>query len=271
MLISIITINYNDCDGLEKTIKSVIHQSYRDFEHLIIDGGSNDGSKEIILQYQSNFSYWVSEKDRGIYHAMNKGIRAATGKYLLFLNSGDFLYNENVFINIAKHLKDCDILYGDLINVNGKEEYISKGSKPDTLTVYSFFKGSVNHPASFIKKDLFYKYGLYDESLKIVSDWKFFMQVIGIEGVRVKYIEQIITYFNLNGISSSNFKLSKLEREQVIKEIIPKAYIEDYLKYDELNNVLKLRLVRYALIIQNMTWFRLVKKSFSKIAKIITN
>lgn len=97
------------------------------------------------------------------------------------------------------------------------------------------------------------------------------MQVIGIEGVRVKYIEQIITYFNLNGISSSNFKLSKLEREQVIKEIIPKAYIEDYLKYDELNNVLKLRLVRYALIIQNMTWFRLVKKSFSKIAKIITN
>ena len=89
MKLSIITINYNNREGLKKTINSVINQTFRDFEYILIDGGSEDGSKEIILQHEAQFSYWRSEKDHGIYNAMNKGILAAKGDYLLFLNSGD--------------------------------------------------------------------------------------------------------------------------------------------------------------------------------------
>ena len=104
MLISIITVNYNDSSGLLKTIKSVIGQKFSDFEYIIIDGGSVDGSKDVILKHQEHFSHWVSEEDRGIYHAMNKGIKAARGEYLLFLNSGDYLHSEVVLQRVSSQL-----------------------------------------------------------------------------------------------------------------------------------------------------------------------
>ena len=113
--LSIITINYNNKSGLEQTIKSVVNQNAeKHTEHIIIDGGSNDGSLDVIDENKEHFSYWCSEKDNGIYHAMNKGIAHATGEYLLFLNSGDFLEPE-VIATVLNELTGTDIIYGDII------------------------------------------------------------------------------------------------------------------------------------------------------------
>ena len=115
MKLSIITINYNNRDGLQKTIESVVSQSFKDFEWIVIDGGSNDGSRELIERYAESISYWVSEPDKGIYNAMNKGIKASNGDYLLFLNSGDSLCDEYVIADFQKLSFTEDIISGNII------------------------------------------------------------------------------------------------------------------------------------------------------------
>ena len=120
--ISIITINYNNASGLEKTIRSVVEQTYNEYEYIIIDGASSDKSKEVIQEYQRYIDFWCSEKDSGIYNAMNKGIQKASGEYLLFLNSGDVLNNSAVLADIHGFLSGEDFVYGDLVFVRGDGE-----------------------------------------------------------------------------------------------------------------------------------------------------
>lgn len=148
--LSIITINYNNKSGLEQTIKSVVNQNAeKHTEYIIIDGGSNDGSLDVIDENKEHFSYWCSEKDNGIYHAMNKGVAHATGEYLLFLNSGDFLEPE-VIATVLNELTGTDIIYGDIIfqTTNGERQTMVY---PDTLsTEYMFFK-AIGHPATFFR------------------------------------------------------------------------------------------------------------------------
>ena len=112
MKYSIITVNYNNREGLKRTIESVIHQTFRDFEFIVIDGGSTDSSAEVLKAYDEHISYWVSEKDNGIYDAMNKGIRKATGDYLNFMNSGDCFYDDDVLRNVTAYASDADIITG---------------------------------------------------------------------------------------------------------------------------------------------------------------
>src|SRR6478735_1115877 len=114
--LSIITINYNNLQGLQKTIESVVSQSFKDFEYIIIDGGSTDGSKVLIEKYSESITYWVSEKDNGIYPAMNKGIQVANGEYLLFLNSGDWFYENTTLSMAIPMLRPFDIVYGNTMN-----------------------------------------------------------------------------------------------------------------------------------------------------------
>ena len=114
MKLSIITVNLNNCDGLQKTIDSVVSQTFKDFEWIVIDGGSTDGSKELIEQYADHFTYWVSEPDKGIYNAMNKGIRVAKGDYLQFLNSGDYLYDRTTLEKCLLPQNNADVIYGNL-------------------------------------------------------------------------------------------------------------------------------------------------------------
>lgn len=236
MILSIITINFNNLEGLKKTIESVSKQSSKDFEYIVIDGGSTDGSKEYIENKQSDIDFWVSEKDSGIYNAMNKGILQAKGKYLMFLNSGDWLYDNNVIKNkILLFNTNKDIYYGNYkIHTNEK---IKNGILPIKITFNYLFRYSLCHPASFIKRELFSIYGLYNETNKIVSDWEFFIVCIAKYNCSLEYINDFICHYDFNGISSVPENLDKCnnERKQVLENHFP-YFIDDYLNITKLND-----------------------------------
>ena len=189
---SIITINYNNKEGLRKTIESVVGQSFRDFEYIIIDGGSTDGSIEVIKEYAGKVDYWVSEPDKGIYHAMNKGVLQAHGEYLNFMNSGDEFYNNGVLQEVAPSL-DSDIVVVKI--VHGTE-------------VWGFH---VLHQASFFRKELFDE-NRYDESYKIVSDWKFYIQTLIFNNATFRNIRSIVCRFVPGGVSETDAGTRDMER-----------------------------------------------------------
>ena len=236
MRISIITINYNNAIGLSKTIKSVCEQTSTDYEYIIIDGGSNDGSKSLIEKESNYINCWVSEPDNGIYNAMNKGICKSTGDYLLFLNSGDWLSSSTVLQDMHNQLDmDFDIIYGN-IAVHDSNDKVEIWSVSDTkLDLDHFCYDTIPHQASFIKKSLFFfneHLSGYNENLKISSDWAFFFEQIVVKKVTVKHINKIIANYNLEGISATREgkELIKQERESIIDNYYPKYY-SLYTKY----------------------------------------
>ncbi len=214
MKLSIITINYNNKQGLQKTIDSVISQTWKDYEWIIIDGGSTDGSKELIEQYQEHFAYWCSEPDKGVYNAMNKGIRKAKGEYLQFLNSGDCFHNQSVLAKIFNNNVCGDIIYGNLNYVFKDKTLIDK--YPSHLSIHFFLCRSIGHPASFIRSDLL-KDG-YREDFKIISDWYKFL-VWFREGRTFYYVNDVISDFDTTGMSSINIDIIKKEKEIAFNEL----------------------------------------------------
>jgi len=217
VLISVITVNYNNVEGLKKTMTSVFEQTYNELEYIVIDGGSTDGSKEFIESNNYRIGYWVSEPDKGIYHAMNKGIKVAKGTYLLFLNSGDHFYSKEALSYFKPYLLDKtrkDIIYGNIAVVS-ENQWIK--TYPEKLTVSYFIKDTLPHPATLINRACF-KENLYDESLKIASDWKFFMIGICKNKFSYLYINEVIASFYLDGISSKQPELVEKEREQVLND-----------------------------------------------------
>lgn len=229
MRFSVITINYNNRDGLQKTINSVITQTSNDYEYIIIDGGSTDGSKEVIEQYADSLSYWVSEPDRGIYHAMNKGIAQAKGEYCIFMNSGDCFYDENVLQQVTKYSED--IIVGRVLTVDGRTELFSPPQQ-GKLTLYFLYSATIAHQGAFIKVSLQKKH-LYDETLKIVSDWKFFLYATIIDGCSVRFIPMSVCRFDTSGVSTSNPEKMWNEKEKVLKEVFPERILADYQRMKE--------------------------------------
>lgn len=225
MLFSIITINYNNKDGLRRTIESVIGQSCRDFEFVVIDGGSNDGSVDVIKYYENLITYWVSEQDCGIYHAMNKGVAHANGTYCIFMNSGDCFYSSMVLEKIYKYITETDILVGK-VAIDEKGNVISPPPVGE-LTLYHLFSGAIPHQGAFIRTELLRKYP-YDENLKISSDWKFFVQTMILNNCSVRFIDEYIAKYDLNGISSINPRLMREEKEKVLKDLFPPRVLLDY-------------------------------------------
>lgn len=234
--VSVITVNYNDKNGLKKTIDSIISQKWQNFEFIVIDGNSNDGSKAIIDSHKSVFTHAVSESDEGIYHAMNKGISLAKGDYLLFLNSGDILLDENTLQKAQQHLNSNKaIYYGDVIyqETDRQRERIF----PDELTFLFFLEHSLSHQAAFIHRSLFDEIFLYNEAYKIVSDWEFFIYAICKQNVSYEHIPLFITIYDTNGISSiaCNHPLMHEERKQTLNKYFP-AFINDYQSITELGS-----------------------------------
>lgn len=230
MFLSIITINRNNAEGLKKTLESVASQTCRDFEHIIIDGASTDGSVDVIKEYVAstagkNVSYWGSEPDSGVYNAMNKGIKKATGDYCLFLNSGDWLFDNNV-INREAELKHTEsIIYYDAIFLKeGKEEKIDY---PEQLSAYYFACGStLNHQNELIKTSL-QQENLYNENLKIFADNEFNIKNIVKTDISFKHSKNTLSYYDASdGISSRNIDLFEEEQNQVLLKYYGKELID---------------------------------------------
>ena len=343
MLLSIITINYNNAEGLRKTLASVASQTYAEIEHIIIDGGSTDESVEIIREYADNQAKgerlevkgeengkadtpastpytlhhtppthivrWISEPDKGIYNAMNKGIEIALGRrvvnsfnrselvedknkgievalgrrevredhtslpiangqspiaqtdYIQILNAGDILAAPDVTERMVDALKahqckvesvkckgnedgEADtpasrlsplasrlyyptIFYGNMTKVNAAGQIVGKSGYTE-YSLRQFYQSTLNHDCAYIRKDLFEEYGLYDENLKIVSDWKWYLQAIGLGRVKPEYVDIDVTIFDDGGISETNLALRNKERRQVLEELLPPAVLWDY-------------------------------------------
>ena len=231
--VSIITINYNNNEGLKKTVESVFAQTFTNYEYIIIDGGSTDGSKSIIEQVENKLSYWVSEEDHGIYHAMNKGILKATGEYLMFLNSGDYFYSNESLSKLLENNHEEDIIYGNKLmkSINGSE-WVFK--TPDELTFGYLLKSSLPHQSALIKRALFDKTGLYNENYKIISDWEFFIKAICVFNCSYHYVKEVIAVFNMEGISAQfeNKELTANERNAVLHQHYG-TYLKEYAEYFE--------------------------------------
>jgi glycosyltransferase involved in cell wall biosynthesis len=211
--LSIITINLNNQEGLGKTIKSVVEQTYSDFEYIVIDGGSIDGSIDVIHQYESKITKWISEKDAGIYNAMNKGLYYAKGTYCLFLNSGDYLVNSDVIAKVFGREYSQDILYGELIfDFGAGHKEIAK--LPEKLDLVHLYNDNIWHPATFIKTALLTAIGGYNEKYRIADDYDFFFNMIAINRVNCIYLPYPISVYDTKGISSLSGNMPQILSER---------------------------------------------------------
>ena len=230
--LSIITINYNNADGLRKTLTSVASQTYRNIEHIIVDGGSSDKSVDVIRRYvqkvksqepRAKSVIWSSEPDKGIYNAMNKGIKKATGDYIQILNSGDILASDDVTARMVAALesysresrvesqeKGVAIFYGNMLKSYDGKTIINRDTCGNGMytpeSFLYFYNGTLNHDCAYIRRDLFDKYGLYNEDMKICSDWEWYVKAIALGGEKTVYTNIDVTIFDMNGVSESGGK-----------------------------------------------------------------
>jgi len=224
-ILSIITINYNDCVGLKKTVASVASQTNQNFEYIIIDGGSTDGSAEYLKENENSFAYTCSEKDKGIYDAQNKGITKSTGKYLLFLNAGDTFHSNQVLEQFLKHAANSNkgIIYGNslIISPSGAETLLTPPAK---LDLNFWYRNTLNHQAVFMQKALFDKYGLYDLNFRICSDFEFFLKVFVKENTAFEYLPLTVCNYFEGGFSANPANYDKMlaEKETVLKKHLSK-------------------------------------------------
>lgn len=253
MRLSIITINYNNAEGLRKTLASVASQTYRDIEHIIVDAASTDASVDVIRVYESvNRSsvnpltvIWSSKKDKGVYNGMNVGIKRATGDYIQILNSGDIIAAPDVterMINILSTLNlqrstenGIPILYGNMLKSYDGKTIINRdtcgGGMYTPESFLYFYNGTLNHDCAYIRRDLFDTYGLYNEEMKICSDWEWYIKAIVLGGEKPIYTDIDVTIFDMNGVSESHGKnadLIKKERREYLEKILPATVLHDY-------------------------------------------
>lgn len=244
--VSIITITYNNLDGLKRTRESVISQTYEDYEWIVIDGGSTDGTREFLQEHAEEMSYWCSEKDEGVYNAQNKGTSQASGDYCIYMNAGDSFYDKDVLKNVFSEVHEEDILYGDWAQVfpNGKKKYIEPGNSVDYAF---FFVDNICHQAMFIKTSLL-KESPYDETYRLYADWAKWTE-FAYKGKTFKYIHQRICYFMMDGMSAENEENNEKERKRVIEEFYPGSLKSMMLKWKEFtiiqNQLLGLGQVEY--------------------------
>ena len=227
--LSIITINFNNLAGLQKTMQSVFEQTFTDYEYIVIDGGSTDGSKEYIEQYADKLTYWVSEPDGGIYNAMNKGIVKANGEYLNFMNSGDLFCDKYVLEKLSSIILKSSIILGNItaIEKNKKLKKITYSSN-SLNSLGSILWGNFCHQSMFFHRKLFEKYGLYDLQYKIVSDWLFLLKTVGLSDEKIQYVNLDICLYDTSGFGSSNANLYYKEREEIINRLIHHKILLDY-------------------------------------------
>lgn len=272
MTLSIVTINYNNLEGLQKTIDSVLSQTWHDFEWIIIDGGSTDGSKELIEETANKLaasdfnplSYWCSEPDKGIYNAMNKGIKHCNGEYINCMNSGDSFYDTHTLEKVFNIHHTADILYGIMLRPNG-EINNKPNMKPD-LRWYDFYWETLGHQAQFTHLTLLHKLGGFDETYPILADWNFNALAISEYHASHEFLPFVVAQYEGGGLSDTpdiGKDLARIRKEVYLKKLGLADRIDYIEKYQLNNSILK----EYYLILNNkLSWhlYRLARK----IAKI---
>lgn len=229
-ILSIITINLNNADGLRKTIESVRAQSFTEFDFIVVDGNSTDDSKQVIAQATNCIDDWISEPDAGIYQAMNKGIRRAKGEYCLFLNSGDWLAGKETLAEFVRSQPKADIVSGDICFYdNSKGEVKWQVPSPDHITAKALFLGTLPHQATFIRRNLFDTIGVYNEQLRIASDWLFFVEALLVRNCTYQHHNAIVAFFNMDGISChpETNDLPRQEQVRILQQKYPR-FLPDY-------------------------------------------
>lgn len=215
--ISVVTVCYNAASEIERTIKSVINQTYSNVEYIIIDGGSKDGTVDLIKKYADKITYWVSEPDKGIYDAMNKGITAATGDWINFLNAGDWYCHKSIIAEVVSYTllhEKADILYGSIYNVCDEYHY---QLDPFELSNMGKFMPLL-HPASFVKAS-YHKSHLFDVSYKSSGDYHFFYNAYYEHNAAFARISVITTYFDATkGMSKDNLQIVRMENFRLRKK-----------------------------------------------------
>ena len=227
MKYSIITVNYNNKEGLRKTIESVVSQTCRDYEFIVIDGASTDGSAEVLKEYDSQITYWVSEPDKGVYFAMNKGIAQAKGDYLNFMNSGDCFYDQQVLEHLSAQTLSADIIVGRDYHFNAATGQGFATILPSRLSMLTFVHHTLPHQSTFFKRELFDS-SPYDESLRLVADVKFYIQKICVEQCSVQFVDDIICRREPDGMSNAYNERRLQEHSRIVSEVLPPAAIQDY-------------------------------------------
>lgn len=249
MNISIITVNYNNASGIKKTMASVFEQKHLPHEYIIIDGGSTDGSVECIVEYSDKVSYWVSEKDRGIYHAMNKGISRATGEYLIFLNSGDYFTDNQVIEKCIQFIETnqiVDVFYADMIVVNDvrhKKPWVKK--HPSQISINYLEKENLNHQASIIRAHLFKEFGNYPEHYKLASDFWLYLKCF-LNNKSYFNMNFPMVFYDLSGLSGTNYKKYELEKKKIWNELVPSSLQELIDKAHNDNQMLQYKIIKAA-------------------------
>lgn len=244
-LMTVVTVSYNAAATIEKTIQSVLSQSYSNIEYIIIDGGSTDGTVDIIKKYADRIACWVSEPDKGIYDAMNKGILKSTGQWINFMNVGDWFNNDNVISELVSSIdNDATIVYGDIIKMLPDIQYYEKAESLDLLKEKMVF----SHQAMFVRTD-YHKQHLFDLSFRSSADYNFIYNSFFKGKVLFQYIPLLIAnYDESDGMSKDNwilayrenykvwgiendrkkflimeFKLFKIKIRKLIKRILPES------------------------------------------------
>lgn len=256
--ISVVTVVYNDVDNIEKTILSVLSQSYPNVEYIIIDGNSTDGTIEMIKEYASRISYWISEKDEGIYDAMNKGLKYASGDWVIFMNSGDWFYDETVIEKVFsdKYSSAIGVIYGAVEFRFANEKIIQQPySLPHILKGMAF-----SHQSAFVRTSLL-KQSPYNVHFRIVADYEFFLREYKL-GVGFQYVPEVIASFDkLTGISASP---TYMNYKKHLKELIEleKIYNTET-NYRLFYNLLCFRfLLKNAIlkIVPSKIWYRILRR-----------
>ena len=226
--LSIITINKNNREGLRKTIESILAQTNKNFEWIIIDGDSTDGSKELLENYKDYIDIWISEPDTGIFNAMNKGINLSHGNYIYFLNSGDYFEDENLINKILPFLKGKDFYAGDIKTAKGRMDV---NIHDNYALIYQLFKFTIPHQGIFTNRECFQKYGLYEEKYLAIADWVFLVNSLLLKNAEIEKIPLTIAFFDTSGISSDEALCWREKLNFNDESPRLKVLVEFYVKY----------------------------------------
>ncbi|RYY24921.1 MAG: glycosyltransferase [Chitinophagaceae bacterium] len=214
-LISIVTIVYNGDKHLEQTILSVTSQSYPNVEYIIIDGGSTDKTVEIIKKHESRIKYWISEKDKGVSDAFNKGLSQATGEFVGIINADDW-YAPDAFSAVSRFFADSDVIYGDMQMWKGdKKEYVVQGN-------HNLLESemSVNHPTVFVRKSCYENEGAFNPIFKCAMDYELLLR-LKLRNYRFRHVSQVIAHMRWDGVSDSKWLLGCKETLDIKNKYIP--------------------------------------------------